>query len=222
MRAEAGSRHGSIPALAVIGRSVDKIDLKRELKALYKPSAKEVVEVAVPAFDFLMVDGEGDPNKAAGYKEAVEALYSVSYAVKFALKRDKALDYVVMPLEGLWWADDLASFNRDEKDRWRWTMMIMQPPEASAQLIESAIASVQARKGLPGLGRIRLERFEEGRSAQTLHIGPFSTEGPTIQRVHAYISARSALRGRHHEIYLSDIRKAAPGKWKTIIRQPMA
>lgn len=189
-----------------------KIDLKRELKALYKPSAKEVVEVDVPAFDFLMVDGEGDPNKAASYKEAVEALYSVSYTVKFALKRDKALDYVVMPLEGLWWADDLASFNRDERDRWKWTMMIRQPPEASVPLVQSAIARVQARKGLPALRRIRLERFEEGRSAQTMHIGPFSDEGPTIQRVHDYIASRSALRGRHHEIYLSDIRKAAPEK----------
>ncbi|MBB1062139.1 GyrI-like domain-containing protein [Lysobacter spongiae] len=122
---------------------------------------------------------------------------------------------------GLWWAEDLASFNRDEKDNWKWTMMIMQPPEASGQLVQSAIASVQDKKGLPGLKGIRFERFKEGRCAQTMHIGPFSAEGPTIQRVHDFISSRSALRGKHHEVYLSDIRKAAADKWKTIIRQPM-
>lgn len=198
-----------------------KIDLKSELKTLYKPSVKEVVEIDVRAFNFLMVDGEGNPNTSKSYKEAVEALYSVSYTIKFALKREKALDYVVMPLEGLWWADDLTSFNREEKDSWKWTMMIMQPPEASKQMAQSAITYVQDKKGLPGLKKIRFEPFKEGRSAQIMHIGPFSAEGPTIQRVHDYISSRSALRGKHHEIYLSDIRKAAPEKWKTIIRQPM-
>lgn len=200
---------------------MDKIDLKNELKTLYRPSAKAVAEVDVPAFNFLMVDGDGDPNTSQEYKEAVEALYSVSYAIKFALKREKALDYVVMPLEGLWWADDLTSFDRDERASWKWTMMIMQPPEASKQMVQSAIASVQDKKGLPGLGRIRFERFKEGRCAQTMHIGPFSAEGPTIQRVHDYITNHSALRDKHHEIYLSDIRKAAPEKWRTIIRQPM-
>lgn len=200
---------------------MDKIDLKSRLKALYKPSAKEVAEVDVPVFNFLMVDGEGNPNTSRRYKEAVEALYSVSYTIKFALKREKQLDYVVMPLEGLWWADDLASFNRDEKESWKWTMMIMQPPEVLERMANRAIASVQEKKGLPGLGRIRFEKFKEGRCAQVLHVGPFSAEGPTIQRVHDYISSRSRLRGKHHEIYLSDIRKAAPEKWKTIIRQPM-
>jgi hypothetical protein len=200
---------------------MDKIDLKRELKVLYKPSAKEVAEVDVPAFDFLMVDGEGDPNTSKAYKEAVEALFSVSYTIKFALKKERGLDYVVMPLEGLWWADDVASFSRDDKASWKWTMMIMQPPEASGRMVQAAITSVREKKGLPGLSGIRFETFKEGRCAQTLHVGPFSAEGPTIQRVHDHIAERSALTGKHHEIYLSDIRKAAPEKWKTIIRQPM-
>jgi hypothetical protein len=207
--------------LTLLGEFVEKIDLKRVLKALYKPSAKEVAEIDVPEFNFLMIDGEGNPNTAMSYKDAVEALYSVSYTIKFALKKEKALDYVVMPLEGLWWADDFTSFNRNDKDRWKWTMMIMQPPEASKEMTCSAIARVQNKKALPGLKKLRFEQFQEGRSAQTMHIGPFSAEGPTIQRVHDYISSRSTLRGKHHEIYLSDIRKAAPGKWKTIIRQPM-
>lgn len=200
---------------------MQKIDLKRELKALYKPSAKDVAEVDVPEFHFLMVDGEGDPNTAASYREAVEALYSVSYFIKFVLKKQHGLDYVVMPLEGLWWADDLSSFQRGDRQDWKWTMMIMQPPEVSKEMVQAALAGVQARKGLPGLGRLRFEAFQEGRSAQILHVGPFSAEGPTIQRVHDYISGRSTLRGKHHEIYLSDVRKAAPENWRTIIRQPM-
>lgn len=200
---------------------MNKIDLKSELKPLYKPSAKTVVEVDVPAFNFLMIDGEGNPNTTEKYKEAVEALYCAAYTTKFALKRENALDYVVMPLEGLWWADDLTSFDRDDKDNWKWTMMIMQPPEATKQLVQAAITRAQDRKGLPGLRNIRFEPFKEGRCAQIMHVGPFAAEGPTIQRVHDYISRHSALRGKHHEIYLSDIRRAAPEKWKTIIRQPM-
>ncbi len=200
---------------------MEKIDLKRKWKPLYAPSAKEVVEVDVPAFDFLMVDGEGNPDTSSSYTQAVEALYSVSYAMKFTLKKENGLDYKVMPLEGLWWADDLASFHRGDKTAWKWTMMIMQPPEVSRRAVQAAIAGVHDRKQLPGLERIRFEAFEEGRCAQTLHLGPFSAEGPTIARVHDYIAARSALRGKHHEIYLSDIRRAAPEKWKTIIRQPM-
>ena len=200
---------------------MDKIDLKKELNTLYKPSAKKVVEVDVPAFNFLMVDGEGNPNTSTSYKEAVEALYSVSYSVKFALKKENGINYAVMPLEGLWWADDLTSFQRSDKDAWKWTMMIMQPPEISRKMVQSAIAGIQERKVLPGLQRLRFEKFKEGRCAQTLHVGPFSEEGPTIQRVHDYITSRSALKGKHHEIYLSDVRKAAPENWKTIIRQPM-
>lgn len=200
---------------------MNKIDLKSELKPLHKPSAKTVVEVDVPAFNFLMIDGEGNPNTTEKYKEAVEALYCAAYTIKFALKRENALDYVVMPLEGLWWADDLTSFGRDDKDNWKWTMMIMQPPEATKHLVQAAITRAQDRKGLPGLRKIRFEPFKEGRCAQIMHVGPFAAEGPTIQRVHDYISRHSALRGKHHEIYLSDIRRAAPEKWKTIIRQPM-
>jgi hypothetical protein len=197
------------------------VDLKRELNTLYTASARQVAEVVVPALEFLMVDGQGDPDTCAVYREAVEALYAVAYTLKFSLKRERGRDYAVMPLEGLWWSDDPGSFARGEKDQWRWTMMILQPPEVDAALVQAAIATVRARKALPGLARLRLERFEEGRCAQLLHVGPFSDEGPAIQRLHGYIAARSALRGRHHEIYLSDIRRAAPEKWKTIIRQPM-
>lgn len=199
-----------------------KIDLKKELKHLYRASAKEVVEVDVPAFNYLMIDGAGDPNMSRGYAEAVEALFSVSYTAKFMVKKGpQAKDYAVMPLEGLWWADDMSTFSVDDKPDWKWTMMIMQPGFVAAALIEAAMAEVRRKKALPGLDRIRLEAFTEGRCAQLLHIGPFTEEGPSVERVHQYIDSRSQRRGRHHEIYLSDIRKADPARWKTIIRQPM-
>ena len=199
---------------------MDKIDLKRQLKQLYQPSAKVVDEVDVPAFNFLMIDGAGNPNTSSDYKDAVEALFSAAYTIKFALKKAMRLDYAVMPLEGLWWADDIATFERDEKQHWQWTMMIMQPSQVCERDVESAIDNLQ-KKSLVSLSKLRFESFHEGGCAQLLHLGPFADEGPTIERLHSFIGERSALRGKHHEIYLSDIRRAAPEKWKTIIRQPM-
>lgn len=199
-----------------------KIDVKKDLKQLYQPSAKQVVEVDVPSFKFLMIDGVGDPNTSSAYAEAVEALFSVSYAAKFQLKKGaQAIDYAVMPLEGLWWADDMAVFAAGDKSQWQWTMMIMQPSFVENAVVEAAIAEVGRKKRLPGVARLRLDEFAEGRCAQILHVGPFSEEGPTIRRVHDFIESRSALTGKHHEIYLSDIRRADPSKWKTIVRHPM-
>ncbi len=201
---------------------MNKIDLKKELKQLYLASAKEVVLVDVPPMKYLMIDGKGDPNTSLEYAQAVEALFAVSYAVKFMVKKSaQAIDYGVMPLEGLWWADDMAAFNANDKADWKWTMMIMQPGFVSDELIAAAMREAQ-KKELPALHRLRLEWFAEGRCAQVLHIGPFSTEGPTIERLHQFIDEISARCSKHHEIYLSDIRRAAPEKWKTIIRQPMA
>ncbi len=201
---------------------MQKIDLKKELKHLYQPSAKEVVQVEVPAFQFLMIDGEGDPNTSRKYAEAVEALFSVSYTAKFMVKKGaQGIDYAVMPLEGLWWSDDLSAFVANDRSKWKWTMMILQPHFVEKVMIQAAIAEVKRKKALPAITALRLENFSEGRCAQILHVGPFSEEGPTIQRVHDFIAARSALAGKHHEVYLSDIRRAKPDKWKTILRQPM-
>jgi hypothetical protein len=198
------------------------VDLKKELKQLYQPSAKEVGEVQVPSMNFLMIDGEGDPNTSQGYSEAVEALFSVSYTIKFMVKKGTlATDYGVMPLEGLWWADDMSSFSINDKSKWKWTMMIMQPTFVTKEIIANAIAEVKRKKDSPASAKLRVEKFAEGRCAQTLHIGPFSEEGPTIERVHQYIDACGRRTGKQHEIYLSDIRKADPAKWKTVIRQPM-
>jgi hypothetical protein len=198
-----------------------KIDFRKELKRLYQPSAKDPALVDVPAMNFLMIDGQGDPNTARSYQEAVEALFSVAYAVKFKVKKTLAIDYGVPPLEGLWWADDMAKFSVADKSGWKWTMMIMQPEFVSTALVRDTIAEVKEKKGLPALALLRFESFHEGKSAQILHVGPFSAEGSTVARVHAFIDTVGKRSGKHHEIYLSDIRKADPAKWKTIIRQPV-
>ena len=201
----------------------EKIDLKKTLKDLYQVSAKAPSVVEVPPLRYLMVDGEGDPNTAPAYAEAIEALFSVSYTAKFMVKKGpQAIDYSVMPLESLWWSDDLSAFRTGAKDRWKWTAMILQPDFVSDDLIGEAVDEVRKKKMLPAVDLLRLESLTDGRCAQILHVGPFAEEGPTIERLHAFITAHSALRGKHHEIYLSDLRRTDPAKWKTIVRQPMA
>jgi hypothetical protein len=197
-----------------------KIDMKKEYRELYSAPAKTPVTVKV---NFLMIDGSGDPNRSLFFKEAIEALYSLSYTMKFALKRGKPpVDYGVPPLEGLWWTDNMADFSVENKGIWKWTLMIMQPKYVTRTLVNRMIKEVRQKKGLPALESVRFEAFAEGRSAQILYVGSFSTEGPTIQKLHSFIKeSGSALRDKHHEIYLSDFRRVAPEKWKTILRQPM-
>ncbi|MBI1753217.1 MAG: GyrI-like domain-containing protein [Acidobacteria bacterium] len=199
-----------------------KVDFKKTWKDLYGPSGREPILVEVPAFNFLMVDGAGDPNTANAYHEAVEALFAVAYAAKFrAKKAPGGLDFTVMPLEGLWWGEDMATFSVERKDDWLWRMMIMQPPGVTAELIRSVAEETSRKKDLPALSRLRFEAFAEGRCAQILHTGPFSEEGPTLERLHRFIGPAERFRGRHHEIYLSDVRRGDPSKWRTILRQPL-
>jgi hypothetical protein len=200
-----------------------KIDYKKELKHLYKPSTKNVEIVEVPQLNFLMIDGEGDPNTSQEFQDAVEALYSLSYTLKFMIKKgEEGIDYSVMPLEGLWWADDMSQFSVENKATWKWTLMIMQPEYITTKLFYEAVEQVKQKKNPVALPKVRFEAFSEGKVAQIMHVGPFSEEGPTIEKVHNFIEANGyKLSGKHHEIYLSDIRKAAPEKWNTIIRQPM-
>ena len=199
-----------------------QIDLRKELKHLYNPSAKEVTIVEVPRMNFLMIDGQGDPNTSQEYKDAVEALFSLSYTLKFMTKKTNAVDYAVMPLEGLWWVDDMSRFSAKNKNAWKWTSMIMQPEQITKDSVAKALEEIKKKKKLPALSRIRFESFHEGKSAQILYIGPFSDEGPTIQKIHEIIRKNEGtLEGKHHEIYLSDPRKVAPERMKTILRQPM-
>jgi hypothetical protein len=205
------------------GGAMEKIDLKQALGDLYRPSAREVVLMDVPTMNFLMIDGEGDPNTAPAYSEAIEALYALSYTLKFAVKKGALeIDYGVMPLECLWWADDMSSFATGDKSRWKWTAMIMQPDFITRELVDDAAVGVLKKKNPVALPLVRFEAFSEGNVAQIMHVGPFSQEGPTIQKVHDFIEISGRHRfGKHHEIYLSDIRRASPEKWKTIVRQPM-
>lgn len=199
-----------------------KIDLKKQLKHLYSPSAREVTVVDVPSMNFLMIDGEGDPNTSQAYRDAVEALFSVSYAIKFLVKKGiLAVDYGVMPLEGLWWVNDLAQFSFEDKQSWKWTAMIMQPEFVSGELFEEARQQVERKKGIVAVQKLRLESFSEGTAAQIIHIGPYEAEEPTIENLHGFIKDQGGrLIGKHHEIYLSDPNRTAQEKLKTIIRQP--
>lgn len=199
---------------------MDKIDFKKELKHLYDSSDKQVTIIDVPDMNFLMVDGQGAPASPQ-YQEAIEALYAVAYALKFNIKKAQGIDYGVMPLEGLWWADDMTKFLED-KNKWRWDMMIMQPKYVTKELFKEAVEQVREKKAPTALDKVRFECYHEGKAAQIMHVGPFSAEGPNVEKIHAAIKAAGhELSGKHHEIYLSDARKAAPEKWKTILRQPM-
>jgi len=201
---------------------MQKIDFKKELKPFYQASASQAMLVDLPTMRYLMIDGEGDPNIAPAYAHAVEALFTVSYTLKFMVKKGPlAIDYGVMPLEGLWWSDDMASFAAGDKSRWKWTMMIMQPPCITRAMVDDAMAQVRVKKNPPALPRLRFEPMTEGRCAQILHVGPFSEEGPTVDKLHRFIATIGELAGKHHEIYLSDVRRADPARWKTIIRQPL-
>jgi len=200
-----------------------KVDFKKELKHLYNPSSKEAVIVDVPEMNFLMMDGAGNPNTAPEYKEAIEALYAMSYALKFMVKRgEAAVDYGVMPLEGLWWADDMTQFSVENKDIWKWTAMIMQPEYVTKDLFTKAIEQVRERKSLPALPEMRFESLREGLVAQIMHLGLYSDESPTIEKLHNFIRVQGhELRGKHHEIYLTDPQRSTPEKMKTVIRQPV-
>jgi hypothetical protein len=202
---------------------MEKLDLKKHWKQLYDAKPGAIVAVDVPPLAYLMVDGQGDPNTAQSYQEAIEALYALSYTLKFAIKKSRrAIDYGVLPLEGLWWANDPRVFHAADKSTWKWTAMIAQPEFITQELVDAAIAEVRKKKNPAALDRVRFDTLAEGACAQVLHIGPFSAEGPTILRIHEFIrAAGKELRGKHHEIYLSDPRRTAPEKLKTILRQPM-
>lgn len=197
-------------------------DIKKERKDLYSPANTAPTLVDAPPLQFLMIDGQGSPDDNPTYEEAIGALYSAAYTLKFALKA-QGIEFVVAPLQGLWWADDPAAFALQDKARWLWTMMLWVPDAATPAQAEAAIAQAARKKGAsPQVRQVRLETFHEGLSAQMLHIGPYAEEAETIQRLHAYIAAQGCTpAGKHHEIYLGDPRRVAPEKLKTIIRQPV-
>lgn len=202
------------------------LDLVKQLKPLYSPSAKHAAIVEVPELAFLMRDGRGDPSTSQAYQEAIEALYGIAYTLKFTLKKiDPERDFKIAPLEGLWWADtekpSLAEL-QDDRDSWNWTMMIALPDGVTAAEIAAAADAAAKRRPLPAAAGVRLERLAEGLAAQIMYVGPYSEEAPTIERLHAFVAEQGyELRGRHHEIYLGDPRRTAPERLKTVIRHPV-
>jgi len=200
-----------------------KIDLKKDFAGLYTVPKGKIVMVDVPELSYLMIDGKGDPNHSTEFQEAIEALYSLSYTLKFNIKKGPlAIDYGVMPLEGLWWSDQMESFTTNDRSKWLWTLMIMQPDFINTKMVKEAMSALTLKKTLKALPKLRFEKMKEGKVAQILHIGPYDQETENILKLHAFIKDNGfQLYGKHREIYLSDMRRTAPEKLKTIIRQPM-
>jgi hypothetical protein len=171
-----------------------KIDLKKELKDIYSASKSKAAIVKVPKLNYLMIDGEGDPNTSIEYQQAMEALFPVSFKVKFISKKEKSQDYVVMPLEGLWWVNNMEDFNVEDKSGWKWTAMILQPDFITKSMIEQAMEDVEEKKNPAALSKMRFESLEEGPSAQIMHIGPYSEEGPTVAALHEFIENKTTLK----------------------------
>jgi hypothetical protein len=207
---------------------VKKLDLRKELKYLYAPSASKIETVDVPNFNFAMIDGEIEPGQTPGtsqeYQDAIGALYGASFTLKFMskLRKKNPIDYTVMALEGLWWTDS-GEFDFNKKEPWKWTMMIMQPQHITNEIFQEALQQVRKKKDNPALSKIRLESFHEGLSTQIMHVGPYSEEPRTIEKMHEFARENGyTLRGKHHEIYLGDPRRAKPEKLRTILRHPIA
>ncbi len=202
----------------------EKLDLKKKFKELYTASAKPVF-VTVPPLRILSVDGAGDPNTSQEFSQAVEALFSVAYKLKFTAKKELCWDYAVMPMEGLWWAVDMARFSVERKEGWQWRIFIVQPDFITETMVAAAVVVVRKAKPSPVLGQLRFEELAEGLCAQVLHVGSFASEGPTITGLHEFIKASGrSFDGtvqKHHEIYLSDMRRTPAEKLRTILRQPI-
>ncbi|MFQ6084887.1 MAG: GyrI-like domain-containing protein [Candidatus Bathyarchaeia archaeon] len=198
----------------------EKINLRKQLKHLYSSSKKPGI-IDVPPAKFLTITGRGAPESEV-YQAALNALYSIAYTLKFKSKA-AGNDFVVMGLEGLWWWDDPeASFEEVPRDEWNWKSMIRQPDFITPKMVEEAKAEAKEKKGLKEIDEVVLEEFHEGLSAQIMHIGPYSEEGETIAKLHEFIQENGyKMRGYHHEIYMSDPRRMAPERLKTIIRQPI-
>jgi hypothetical protein len=200
-----------------------KVDFKNELKELYRPKAGVFSLVKVPNLQYLMVDGQGDPNKVIEYQEAVASLFSVAYTLKFYSKKVLNRDYVVPPLEGLWWSDNYDDFRARRNDRWSWTMMIMVPDWLHKKEFKEAVSTVRDKKPDINLERLRLESLNEGLSVQIMHIGSYDDETPTLLKLHDEWLPANGLREtlKHHEIYIGDPRKTPAAKLKTVLRQPV-
>ncbi len=198
-----------------------KHDLKKELPAFFTAPRGRFEETVLTPASYFAVDGAGNPNTSPAYTLALEALYGAAYALKF-LSKARGVDYTVPPLEGLWWADDPDDFVRRNKEAWRWTMLLMIPPFVDADLIEQAM-DASVKKKPDTASRLDVRVLSEGAVLQTLHIGSYDDETPVVKDLHEVVMPAGGweFNGHHHEIYLSDPRRTAAEKLKTILRQPV-
>lgn len=199
-----------------------KTDFKQSI-ASYKAKNGHFSIVDVPTMHYLMIDGDKGPASAE-FASAIGALYPVAYKLKFMSKLSLEQDYVVPPLEALWWANDMEVFTlKFDQSKWRWTAMIMVPEWISREMFRVALEDVQAKKSMPILDKLRLEKLSEKTCVQTMHLGPYSDEGPVLADMHSKFIPENGLkmRGKHHEVYFNDFRKVSPGKLRTILRQPV-
>ena len=201
-----------------------KTDFKKEYKDLFSARLGKIEVIEVPALNYIKIDGKGDPNESESFQQSTEALYSLSYTLRSMLKKGpEALEYSVLPLEGLWWAGDGNRFSPEDKDAWQWTLMIMQPDLVTTDMVEEARSQVaKKKKDLTTVPDVRFELFEEGTAAQTMHAGSYDDEASTISSMNRFIALNGFHpNGKHHEIYLNDPRRSAPEKLRTILRQPV-
>jgi hypothetical protein len=208
-----------------VGGKAVKVDMKKDLKQYYQPSAKTVSLVEVPELKFLMLDGSGYPSdESTQFQQAIETLYGMAYTLKFMLKSEgQKPDFTVMPLEGLWWMKGGKKFDQANKDEWLWTLMIAVPDFVEAADVKRAMKMLEQKKNPPALSKVEFRSVAEGQAVQIMHIGPYSQEGPTIEKLHAFARENGLkLRGKHHEIYMGDPRRTAPEKLKTVVRQPVS
>ena len=202
---------------------MDKIDFKKTLDS-YQAKRGVFRLVEVPPLHYLMIDGHGDPNTSPAFAEAIETLYPIAYKLKFAGKQGLGRDYVVPPLEGLWWADDMDAFSNRDKSQWDWTLLLLVPDWIDQAMVDAAVEQVAAKDPPARLGDVRFDLLDEGLCVQTLHVGAFDDEGPVLQKLHEEFIPNQGLTptGHHHEVYFSDFRRTAPDKLRTLLRQPVA
>ena len=202
---------------------MDKIDFKKTLDS-YQAKRGVFRLVEVPPLHYLMIDGHGDPNTSPAFAEAIETLYPIAYKLKFASKQGLGRDYVVPPLEGLWWADDMDAFSNRDKSQWDWTLLLLVPDWIDQAMVDAAVEQVAAKDPPARLGDVRYDLLDEGLCVQTLHVGSFDDEGPVLQKLHEEFIPNQGLTptGHHHEVYFSDFRRTAPDKLRTLLRQPVA
>ena len=206
---------------------MQKLDLKKELKYLYQPPSKQVTVVQVPRFNFAMLDGQIEagvlPGNSPDYQNTMGAIYGTAYTLKFMskLRKDNPIDYPVMASEGLWWVLS-GEFDFQTKEPWQYTMMISLPNFVTLHMFDKAIAQLKKKKGNPAIDKLRMESFEEGLCMQITHIGPYADESRTLELMAQFASENGyRTRGRHHEIYMGDPRRANPEKLKTVLRHPI-